>query len=62
MSKLLDAVNFAFETVLQDEEFYNTTLTPEDAEDIVYEIITTQFPKCFKTLGKELIKEKIKDK
>lgn len=55
MSKLIDAVNFAFETVITDERFLDSNLTPEDAETVVHEIITTQFPKCFKTLGPFII-------
>jgi hypothetical protein len=54
-NKLLEAINFAFQTVIEDERFFDSTLTPEDAETIVHHIVTTQFPKCFKSLKEGLI-------
>jgi hypothetical protein len=56
-NKLIEAINFAFQTVIEDERFLDSGLTPEDAEIIVYDIITTQFPKCFNTLGAFMIKD-----
>jgi hypothetical protein len=54
-NKLIEAINFAFQTVIEDERFLNSRLTPEDAEIIVHHIVITQFPKCFKSLGEGLI-------
>lgn len=55
-SIILNALNFAYDTVMMDEDFQNSDLTPEDAEQIVFEIVTKQFPKCFSSLKTELIK------
>jgi hypothetical protein len=54
--KLIDAINFAYDTVMMDPLFLDSELTPEDAETIVHDIIIGNFPKCYEKLKDDMIK------
>ncbi len=57
MNNLYQVVDFALGVVLSDPDFLKSGLNNSNAEVIVHNIITNNFPKCYNSLKKDLIKE-----